>query len=243
MRLSGEQAINIEGHKDVLNDWIWDQTKGIVQSGPFKGMQLIKEECWKDGNIGTKCLGCYEADTHVFIEQEIERLAKMPAPKIVNVGCAEGYYAVGLARRLPNAKVWIVDNDPDAIRLAAQVAQLNGVSLIANDELCNVMENIDFVVMDCEGAEVAYLDLEAFPSLTKATLLVESHDFKTQHTTDLLCERFSPSHTIWLTITEGHRNPNDYEILHMLPSYAKWAAISEGRPACQYFLLMRPRDA
>ena len=36
-----------------------------------------------------------------FIEQAIQA----SYPTILNVGCAEGYYAVGMARRMPNTKV------------------------------------------------------------------------------------------------------------------------------------------
>jgi hypothetical protein len=47
--------------------------------------------------------------------------------QIVNIGCAEGYYAVGLAWRLPNAKVDAFRSDPRAREFCAELARLNGV--------------------------------------------------------------------------------------------------------------------
>ncbi len=85
--------------KTDLNKWIHRKTNGVVQSGPFAGMKLSQNEVWKDGNLGTKLLGCYEKELHGFIEDEIKRLSNRPS-RIVDIGCAEGFYSVGLALRL-----------------------------------------------------------------------------------------------------------------------------------------------
>jgi trans-aconitate methyltransferase len=46
-------------------------------------------------------LGCYEQPLQPFIEQAIEAQYST----ILNIGCAEGYYAVGMARRMPQTRV------------------------------------------------------------------------------------------------------------------------------------------
>lgn len=46
-------------------------------------------------------VGSYESELHLQIEQLI-----LERPQVViDVGCAEGYYAVGLAQRLPDATI------------------------------------------------------------------------------------------------------------------------------------------
>jgi methylase of polypeptide subunit release factors len=72
-------------------------------------------------------LGCHEEELHEVVHQQIARLQALAEPHIVNLGCAEGYYAVGMARRVPNAKVWIVDKDSKAIDIAHKNAAANDV--------------------------------------------------------------------------------------------------------------------
>src|SRR5262245_45426434 len=67
-----------------------------VQHGPFKGLAYFDETVW--GSITPKWLGSYEAELHPAIEEIISR----PYETIIDVGCAEGYYAVGLAATIPS---------------------------------------------------------------------------------------------------------------------------------------------
>ncbi|MBP0574360.1 50S ribosomal protein L11 methyltransferase, partial [Mycobacterium tuberculosis] len=46
----------------------------------------------------------------------------------VDVGCAEGFYAVGMALRLPSLMVRAFDIDAAAQQMAKGLAQLNGVA-------------------------------------------------------------------------------------------------------------------
>lgn len=235
-----DPKVKITGSKDSLNNWLWEQTAGVVQSGPFQGMQLVKDHVWDDGNLGTKCLGCYEQELHDIIASEVGRLAGIENPTIVNLGCAEGYYAVGMARLLPSATVYIVDIDDASLDLCEQVAALNGVKVARVDNLDDIMAKADLIISDCEGAENAYLNRDKYPSLDHTTMVVETHDLPEVPTSDMLAERFSGTHNVQACLTETVRVPANYEILLRLPSHAKWMAVSEGRPATQIFLYMRP---
>lgn len=232
--------VSLSDLKERINDWLFQETGGVVQSGPFTGMRLKREDVWKDGSISAKILGTYEQELHPFIEDEIKRLAELANPRIVNIGCAEGYYAVGLARRLPAATVWAIDLAEDAMAIAVEAAELNGASLVTKDTLDHVFAAPDLLVVDCEGAEVKYLDLEAFPALRRSTIIVECHDTEEQPTTRILAERFFDSHQIWLVI-EGGRDPNKFDCMRQWHSMARWAAVSEGRPCMMNWFLMRPK--
>jgi len=50
-----------------------------------------------------------------------------PPPAVITVGCAEGYYAVGLARLFPQAAIFAFDTDPKAQLICRQTASLNQV--------------------------------------------------------------------------------------------------------------------
>jgi SAM-dependent methyltransferase len=228
-------------NKDSINEYIWKYTKGVVQSGPFEGMQLVKEEAWKDGNLGTKCLGCYEQEMHEPVEQEIARLSKLDKPEIINIGCAEGYYAIGMARRLPNALVRVVDISQESLDIANAAAQINKVLLLAGGQMNDVLDHPDLIICDCEGAETIYLDMERHPGVAKASMIIESHDYKDCPTTEILVKRFNETHTISHCLSETLRAPNNFDLLCRLSSHAKWLAVSEGRPSTQYFLYMVPK--
>ncbi len=227
--------------KKQINEWVWEKTGGIVQAGPFKGMQILREEAWEDGNQSTKIIGCYECELHDPLKEEIARLAGTAA-KIVNVGCAEGYYAVGIASLLPDAIVLAADVSSDAVRITRETAAANGVAnIVISDDIDDLMDGPDLIVMDCEGGEVDYLDINAYPGLIRSTVIVECHDMIGRQCTNILATRFSDTHDISMCLAEEWRTPNIYPLLKELASHYRWLAISEGRPCVMNYLVMRPR--
>lgn len=228
--------------KKPLNDYIVEKTGYVVQSGPFAGMKMLEEKSWDDGNIGCQLLGCYEQELHPVIEEEIARLSELKHPIIANIGCAEGFYAVGLARRIPNASIYCVDIDEKALEIAAKAADANNVSsqIIVKQTIGKIMEKPDLVFSDCEGAEFEYLDPSLFNSLRAATVICECHDGPTRQVTPILLERFRPTHSIEM-LREAGRDPNNFMILQHMHSLDRWIAVSEGRPCMMHWMIMRPR--
>jgi hypothetical protein len=152
-------------------------TEGRVAKGPFTGMKLDYEAL--PVHSAPKFLGTYEQELHVAIEQVIELSPKY----ILNVGCAEGYYAVGLAMRLPEATVFAADADPKALSATLHNAKLNNVldrvrsiGIIKAGEFHNYLRSEgSLLVMDCEGAEFVLLDPDADPILLRSNIVVEVH--------------------------------------------------------------------
>lgn len=237
-RLSLEKAV-----KEYMTSVVFNHCRGSVMSGPFKGMKMVGEIAWSDGNLGTKLLGCYEQELHDFIEEAIGRVKMLKRPGIVlDIGCAEGYYAVGLSLRLPEAKVIAVDELEEALRITLMAAALNEVVLetVSAKEFPYDLQP-DFVLCDCEGAELDYLDPEKFPGLKNATIIVECHDNPSHpHITSTMGERFSETHEIWI-VAEGSRDPNQFEVLCPFDSLMRWVAVSEGRPCCMHWLALKPK--
>ena len=92
-----------------------------VLSGPFVGMDYVQQAT--GSALMPKLLGSYEAELH----ETLEKIAATEYAAIIDIGCAEGYYAIGLAMRLPNAQVYAFDIDPEARELCTAMARLNGV--------------------------------------------------------------------------------------------------------------------
>ena len=94
----------------------------VVRHGVFKGMRY--PEARSSGSaLYPKLLGSYERE----LEPILETICQRPYGQVVDVGCAEGYYAVGLAMRMPSARVYAYDTNAEAIRLCRQLAQANNV--------------------------------------------------------------------------------------------------------------------
>jgi hypothetical protein len=219
------------------------RTGGQVFSGPFSGLQLSERVSWAPAESQIALLvGCYEQELH----DAVEELVDLAPPQIVNIGCGEGYYAVGLARRLPSSTVNAVDTDPAALEICMATARTNGVA----DRLCTMTPS-DFETtelppgtawfVDCEGAEVIYLDPTRRPDLATSMIIVECHDFVDRSITPMLTDRFSPTHTVEL-IEQSARNPSGSPLLRDLPETHRWQAVDEGRPEVMNWLVLRPRS-
>src|SRR5207253_2384293 len=89
--------------RDLLTHFLARAHGLVVENGPFAGMKYLDRV--EHGDLPPKLIGCYEAELH----EVILCIAGRPYQRVVNVGCGEGYYAVGLARLLPAARVYAFD--------------------------------------------------------------------------------------------------------------------------------------
>ena len=168
-----------------------------VANGPFAGM--VYDVRASEGARLARLLGCYEATLIPIIEAIIAARYDL----VIDVGSAEGYYAVGLARAMPHVEIWARDANPVAQERCAVLARANGVA--AQVHIGGLMEHGDFdvcdqrrscVICDIEGAEVDLLDPERAPGLRAADILVEVHEGMVPGALAKIKERFSPTHEI-----------------------------------------------
>ena len=217
----------------------------VVTAGPFQGMKVGGISSWGDGDILPKLLGTYESELFGVHES----LRAVPLEYVINVGSAEGFYAVGAALTLDVQSVIAVDVDDNALRATSENASLNGVAhkvtvrpgLDAAD-LCGLIDPriASFIVSDCEGFEVDLFTPEAVSSLRSSYCLIECHDFIGKGVTQILRDRFDATHQVEI-ITEGARNPNSHALLTKRDSFDRWLAVSEGRPETMRWLFAKPK--
>jgi hypothetical protein len=186
-------------HADVRERLFPDGATIKVQSGPFKGLLYFDEIVW--GSITPKWLGSYEAELHSIIRQ----IAAHSYQTIIDVGCAEGYYAVGLAAIVPTAQVFAFDTDFISRAQVRRLAALNGVTarlqvraFCSASDLEALSRGETLVVCDIEGFETQLLNPKTAPSLLNNDILVEIHEtsessLEAEH---LLQSRFEHSHHI-----------------------------------------------
>jgi hypothetical protein len=124
-----------------------------------------------------KLLGTYEQELHGVIEVISHRRYEM----VIDIGSAEGYYAVGLARML-GTKVLAYDPEPDERRYCEEAARLNGVSsmvelkgLFWRSDIASLRDVRVLCICDCEGFEAHLFNEESTPGTAGWDLLIELH--------------------------------------------------------------------
>jgi hypothetical protein len=218
-----------------------------VQSGPFRGLRYVNESICS--TLAPKLLGTYERE----LVSWIEALLREPFDLVVNVGAAEGYYAVGFARR-GHAPVIAFETETAGRELIAQLAARNGVSgrveIAGSCDPAGLNARLaaagrPLVIMDVEGYEAALLDPGAVPELRRAVILVELHE-DAEPVAGILDARFRRSHEV----TECRAQPRVWSDLPwparlggLLAPARFVAAMDEHRPTGMRWWLLRPRRA
>ena len=224
---------------------LWGATGGMVASGPFKGMSYIRESA--GSQWAPKLLGTYEMELAPIMEAIIAR----PPVRVVDIGAAEGYYAVGLAWRIPSTLVIAFEAQETARKLLEDVATANGVAdhievrghcspEWLNDSLQGGTGTL--VICDVEGAELQLLDPVKSPDLSYADVLVEAHPWGHERMAEMLRQRFRLTHSV----REIHARPRDARDLpalgQPLPPANAVACMDEMRPCAMTWLWMTARE-
>jgi hypothetical protein len=192
-----------------------------------------------------KVFGAYEHELFPWLE-EIAATPKSFA-QVVNIGAADGFFTVGLARLLPTVEVVAYEPNPVKTPVLQEMARLNQVEgqislrgFCRPDDL-KALETGGpvLVVMDVDGGERDLLDPEAVPWLGKAAILVETHDAFVPGVTDLLKKRFAGTHAV-VEFTMRGPDYGDIEPLRGLRMFEVDALVGSERPGLQSWLWLKP---
>jgi hypothetical protein len=241
-------AIRQEARYGSVDLVAWTICRGRVRGGLFRGMR------YRHGGPGMgvapKLLGTYEAELIPVLAWAM----RAGFDRIVNIGAAEGYYAVGLARAFPGAVVDAFECDPRRQRQLARTAADNGVGsrirphgLAESGSLRSVLTDTrePFLLVDIEGAEADLLDAAMVPELGKAWMLVELHPGARPDVVRTLAGRWAASHRLFRFDARPWRERRDGACglvrFHWLAGLAPWRY--ERRMAPTPWLLLAPRTA
>jgi len=188
-----------------------------------------------------KLLGTYKNELHPALEKLLETRYEA----VVHIGSAEGYYAVGLARRLPGATVYGYDTDPDARAMCGELSVRNGVAdrvvirgQFTPDRLADLPGERFLVVRDVDGYETELFKPELAHHWAGADLIVELHDCLGLPCRDRVTACLAPSHDLEVIPSGAKIFPPGVGI--QLPEDDRRLAVDELRPA-QSWLIARPR--
>jgi SAM-dependent methyltransferase len=219
----------------------------VVRHGIFAGMKY-PEAASVGSALFPKLLGSYEREVQPILEVAM----KSRYTEVLDVGCAEGYYAVGLAMRIPTARVYAFDTDPRAVDLCRRMAALNGVSeRVVTSSRCDAetLKSVPFtgkalIVCDCEGCERDLFSPDVLPALLGHDVLVELHDFLDIEISSNIRTLFERSHDIRVIdslddIRKAHTY--EYEELEPFDLATRRVLLGEYRPAMMQWYFMEPK--
>src|ERR1035437_6064748 len=226
------------------------RTGDVVASGPFRGMRLTGRSF--ASVYAAELVGCYEREIHDCVEDFIAWQPEL----IVDVGAAEGYYAVGLARRCPSVRVIAFEAESEGRKMPAETVAANQVEqrteirgYCTKQDLRKAINSAQQrvgIVMDCEGGEMELLDPGEIPELRKCEILLETHEFKQPGAHATFRARFARTHQI-LEIEQSRRVADEYPfgnwLTPFLPKVYRMLAVFEHRPPINRWLFMLPIGA
>jgi SAM-dependent methyltransferase len=183
-----------------------------ILKGPFKDLSYLRVST--GSVLLPKIIGSYEEPISNIIEKII---LDNKYKKIIDIGCAEGYYAIGLAKSLPECQITAIDTDSYALYLCKKLSKLNNAknvifvkefteSIIKDSNSVNTL-----IICDIEGDELFVLNPNNYKFLLNCDLLIECHDFFKEGTTKSLLEFYEKTHQVEF-ILDYKTRINHYDI-------------------------------
>ena len=224
----------------------YDLCNGSVLQGLFKDLKLNRDTWWGKSDLGAQCLGLYEKEILDFIS------AQQPFHTFLDIGAADGYYAVGMlhSKMAKNAicfeiseagqrtirENWISNHSPGQIVIYG-AANEQSISSIAS-----TLPRNSLVLIDIEGFEFSLLTKKVISLLSKVTIIVEIHnwvdDFLAKYSSLLknLDKYFKIS-----ILKPSVRNTQNIELLRSYTDDNRLLVSSERRPCLMRFLYLEPK--
>lgn len=194
-----------------------------------------------------KLLGCYERELYPYIVE----LSYQDYTEIIDIGCAEGYYAIGMSLLFSNATVYAYDTNDEAIHLCKEMARLNGVeerlvfrSFFDLDEFRRIrFRGKGLVFSDCEGYEKHLFNQDSVELFSPHDLIIETHD-EIDGTISEICNAFENSHEISCvqSLSDTRRlKTYRYKELERYDIATKYRLIRECRSDSSQWLILKSR--
>jgi len=216
--------------------------EAVVRAGPFAGMRYPPRRLGDVDAAVAKLLGVYERE----IAWVFERAIAQRVPAFIDVGCADGYYGVGMACASPATTTYAFDLAPSARELCATTAAFSGVAprvrigrRLTHAALAALPTDGALVLCDIEGAEVELLDAHAARLLARAVVVVEVHEDQRPGAGERLRAAFARTHDA--TAVAQQPRAERPAALHGFSPQELACALHEFRDPRLHWLVLEPK--
>jgi len=242
----------IEHYKNFLNKKIIKISNSKVMSGKYKNTHLENISHWSKFDYAPKLLGLYEEQIQNLI---VDIQKKKNLKTLINIGCGDGYHALGLVKNKFFDKSICYEISLEARNILETNIKKNNlydkfiIRKEANiDEIKKDLQKLKseetLFLIDIEGTEFTLFKDEDLNFLKKSYLVIEDHNFFIKD--NELKEKFYLSlHKFFNVefIENGPRNPfiiqNDF--LDQLNDDSRFLLLSEGRPQKMRWIFLSPK--
>lgn len=221
--------------------------RGKVVGGPFRNMRYGKQAV--GSTLPPKIFGIYEKE----LWPVWKKIIQLKPSTIMDVGAAEGYYAVGFARALQDTRVIAFEISARGRKLLKSNAKLNNcdrrIQILGRCSEKNLsstlaMHRPELLIMDVEGAEYKILKGISPNLLNAAILVIELHPWVEKNIKNRLLKKFRRTHQVQIISTKA-RNYLDIpksKLSDMI--YARWwkELVNEKRPGPMEWLVLFPKS-
>ncbi len=229
--------------KARLKQWLTTR----VWCGPLAGMRYL--DTAHGSSLLPKVAGTYELEIQTATFGHLRSARR----RIVDLGAAEGYYAVGSLFMNPAIRSVAYESTAEARAACLELAKRNHVAdrLVLKGH-CSVADlrqelapnDVDLLIVDIEGGELEVLDPHQIPALAGVPIIVELHDVFIPGLKEQLRHRFEPTHSI-REFPASERTVQDLKA-----GWLRWTAalsapfadrlLNERRPPGMSWYLMEP---
>ena len=214
-----------------------------VIAGPFKGIRYV-EAISAGSSLIPKLLGTYEAE----IIPTINSLKKNKYSKIINIGAAEGYYAIGFSLIFPDTNIVAYEINKETKEFLDKMIKFNKKEsqITTSENLCyedfnKISSELRLLIFsDCEGYEHELFNNDIIKKFINSDLILEMHTNNFDKTT--LEKNFEKSHYIERINLDKHMiNISQYsDLIINLKDYINIYA--ENRSEYHYFIVLRSKN-
>jgi hypothetical protein len=223
---------------DAISKKLSKQFGDVVLDGSFKGLKYCKDACVTFPP--SKRIGSYECE----LSPVVEHIVSNNYDRIVDVGSAEGYYAVGLLTRTKSSLMFAYEITPGDRDWLLKNAKLNRVTdRLTIGEFCtpevlqSIIKDRTFIFCDCEGYEEVLIDPDKVPLLNVTDMLIECHEDSVPGITEKLRTLFDTTHDI-LPIMPKIRQSSHWKYAGHAPWYIRQIALSDHRSKSEGWLFL-----
>jgi len=221
-----------------------------VSYGPFKGLKLDSETWWGTGSKASMILGLYEQEILLSITS-----CPSKYKYFINIGAANGYYAIGLVKNNFFAKSYCFELSEIGRVVIKKNAKLNNVESrlsifgkanknfylkIPLDQLTKSV-----ILIDVEGFEFELFSYDNLKALSQSIIYIEIHDFFYKNGVARLSnlKKMLKNFFYLQEFTTTSRDLSVFPELNNFTDNERWLLCSEGRPMLMRWIKLTPRYA
>ena len=240
--------IGIQAEKNKAWEILLKKYNYTVAHGAFKGMKLNKKLWWSKNDRITQTLGIYEE--HIL--KKITHFAKSGTSTLIDVGAADGYFAVGMAYSNICQKVYAFEIEKEGRDRLLENANANKcnnkIKVFGKADVESISKIIKgedkvIVLIDIEGGEYELFNEDMLTVLRGNYVICELHPWMVDGGDSLqikLLSKASEQFNVELIKRDTYR-PNMFSEFDNLSDEERLIAVGEGREKNMQWMVLTPK--